>query len=337
LHPRVTIVTPSFNQARFLEQTLLSVLGQGYPDLEYIVIDGASTDGSVEILQRYAPYLAHWVSEPDSGQAEAINKGLRRATGEIVAWLNSDDTYLPGAVVEAVEALRCHPEWGMVYGDVLSVNEDGSPINVMRYEQWGLEDLASFHIIGQPAVFMRRAALEQAGLLDPSYHFLLDHHLWLRMARSAPVGYVPQVWAAGRFHAGAKNIAQAPSFGVEAHRIAAWLGQDPDFSALFKVQKRKILGGMHWLDGWYLSEGGLPGRSLAAFGRSFLFTPRRVLRDWQRLVYTFLMLFSRERAHRLYTWLRGRRQPSLQDLPRWKPASFAPFQKGGGHKPPQDG
>src|SRR5512137_2022999 len=111
----VSIITPSFNQAPFLEATIRSVLEQDYPDVEYLIVDGGSTDGSVEIIQRYADRLDWWVSEPDSGQAEAINKGLRRAKGEIVAWLNSDDIYLPGAILQAVRAFQTEPAMGMIF------------------------------------------------------------------------------------------------------------------------------------------------------------------------------------------------------------------------------
>ncbi|WP_322508462.1 glycosyltransferase family 2 protein, partial [Anaerolinea sp.] len=124
----VNIVTPSFNQARFLEETMLSVLHQDYPHIEYIVVDGGSTDGSVDIIRRYADRLAWWVSEPDRGQTDAINKGFAHAHGEILAWLNSDDTYQPGAVRAAVEALEKHPEAAMVYGDAHYIDENGRVI-----------------------------------------------------------------------------------------------------------------------------------------------------------------------------------------------------------------
>lgn len=149
----VSVITPSFNQARYLEQTIRSVLGQGYPRIEYIVVDGASTDGSVEIIKKNADKLAWWVSERDSGQAEAINKGLGRATGEIAAWLNSDDYYLPGAVSSAVRVFEENPDVVLVYGDMLAVDENGDPFNTLRYKQLTLQDLLCFQIIGQPAVF----------------------------------------------------------------------------------------------------------------------------------------------------------------------------------------
>jgi len=150
--PRVSIITPSYNQAQFLEQTICSVLGQNYPNLEYWVIDGGSTDGSAEIIQKYAGQLAGWVSEPDRGQAEGINKGLARATGEVVAWLNSDDLYYPDAIEAAVEALAANPQASFVFSDVESIDEAGKPFHRMRYGHWGLPDLMRFRIIGQPAV-----------------------------------------------------------------------------------------------------------------------------------------------------------------------------------------
>src|SRR6266545_7557430 len=148
----VSIVTPSFNQASYLEQTLRSVLEQDYPSVEYIVVDGASTDGSVDIIKKYSDRLAWWVSEKDQGQGEAINKGLSRAQGEIIAWLNSDDYYLPNAISAAVKIFDQNPEVVLVYGDMLAVDENSQTINVLKYKQYSLEDLLCFQIIGQPAV-----------------------------------------------------------------------------------------------------------------------------------------------------------------------------------------
>ena len=182
---KVSIITPSYNQAAFLEQTIRSVLDQGYSDLEYLLVDGASTDGSLEIIQKYSKQLTWWVSEPDSGQAEAINKGLSSVSGDIVAWLNSDDILLPGAIKQAVSIFTQFPETGLIYGDVLAIDARGTTTNRLTYSDMSLSDLAAFQMIGQPSVFMRRSVLEKAGYLDVSFHFLLDHHLWLRMAQLA--------------------------------------------------------------------------------------------------------------------------------------------------------
>ena len=139
--PLVSIVTPSYNQAAFLEETIRSVLEQDYPRVEYIIIDGGSTDGSAEIIQRYADRLAYWVSERDRGQTDAINKGFARATGSILAWLNSDDTYQPGALREAVDYLLAHPDVGMVYGDGNFIDEHGKVIGRFPSAQTDLQNV----------------------------------------------------------------------------------------------------------------------------------------------------------------------------------------------------
>ena len=242
--PLVSIVTPSYNQAAFLEQTMRSVLAQDYAPIEYIVVDGASSDGSPEIIRRYADKLGWWVSEPDSGQAEAINKGLKRAQGEIVAWLNSDDLYLPGVVSDAVAALQADPSLGMVFGDAITIDAEGQPLNKLSFGDYGLKELMGFRIICQPAVFMRRAVLEQAypgaerAALDTSYHFMLDHHLWLRMARIAPIRHVSALWAAARHHPAAKNVAQAAGFADETQRLLKWMQLQPDLAPLVSANQR---------------------------------------------------------------------------------------------------
>jgi glycosyltransferase involved in cell wall biosynthesis len=298
--PKVTIVTPSYQQAAFLEQTICSVLDQDYPNIEYMVIDGGSTDGSVEIIQRYASRLAYWVSEPDSGQAEAINKGLLRATGEIVAWINSDDYYLPGAVRRAVEVLTAQPELGFVYADVLAVDGAGRPVNRMRYGDWGLDGLLAFRMIGQPSVFIRRTALEQAGLLRADMGYLLDHDLWLRIAARAPIHYVPEMWSAARYHAAAKNVAQTERFCQEAYRVAETLPSDPLLAERYQKLRRQVLAGLYRLDGWYLSEGGKPWKSLRSYARSLRHDPRPALRDWRRVGGTMLAALGLRGVRPLY-------------------------------------
>lgn len=283
--PRVTIVTPSYNQAAYLEATMRSVLDQGYPDLEYIVVDGGSTDGSLEIIQRYAGQLAWWVSEKDCGQADAVNKGFARATGEIVGWLNSDDLYLPGAVHSAARALQANPDCGLVFGDVVSIDGAGELFNVMTFGDWGLDELMQFNIISQPGVFMRRSVLEQAGYLDLSYHYLLDHHLWLRMAQIAGVRYVPERWAAARFHPAAKNLALAENFGREAYQIVEWMESQPGLSERYRRLRRRIWAGACRLDGRYLLDSGRPGPALRAYLRSLWASPPVALVETRRILY----------------------------------------------------
>jgi hypothetical protein len=290
--PLVSIITPSYNQAEFLEQTILSVLEQDYPNIEYIVVDGGSSDGSVEIIKKYAPRLAWWVSEKDAGQADALNKGFARARGEIVAWLNSDDVYEPGAVRQAVAALQQNPQAGFVYAKLHSIDSRGETFNTINYRPFNLADLLSFHIIGQPTVFMRAAVQRQAGALDVSYRYLLDHHLWLRMLRLAPVHYVPAVWAAARHHPAAKNVAQARGFGAEAFRILDWAKGEPVLGDSLAHSARRARAGAHRFNARYLLDGGEAWAALKEYGRVFLLRPGMALQHWRRILYAALSVIG---------------------------------------------
>lgn len=180
--PKVSIITPSYNQAQFLEETILSVLNQDYPNIEYIVVDGGSTDGSVEIIQKYADRLAYWVSEKDDGQAHAINKGWRRATGDVVAYLNSDDIYYPGAVRRAVAALDEHPSAGMVFSDALLIDEGSKPLRVLLASPFEIHRVIRMEsFVPQPTAFIRWRALDTVGLLDERLHMVMDYDLWVRL------------------------------------------------------------------------------------------------------------------------------------------------------------
>ena len=288
----VSIVTPSFNQAQYLEQTLRSVLEQDHPSIEYIVIDGGSTDGSVDVIKKYEDKLMYWVSEKDSGQAEAINKGLARATGDIVAWVNSDDFYFPGAIASAVKAFETYPEASMVYGDTVAVDENGEAIYFPKYTQWDLQDLLTFNIIGQPAVFMRRDVLLKAGFLDPSFHFLLDHQLWLRMASHAPMVYIPERWAAGRFHESAKNVAQAEKFGQEAFRILDWAETNLLVSPALDGIRNKSRAAALRINGRYLLDAGKAWDAFKSYLKSLSAHPPTALVEWKRIIFAFMSLFG---------------------------------------------
>lgn len=273
----VSIITPSLNQSAFLEQTLRSVLEQDYPELEYIVVDGGSTDASVDIIRQYRDRLAWWVSESDRGQADAINKGLKHARGDIVAWLNSDDFYLPGAVTAAVRAFDASPASVLVYGNMQAVDDQGRLLNTLRYRQLGLEELLCFQIIGQPATFMQRAALERAGGLNPGFHYLLDHQLWIRLARRGPILHVDDTWAAARYHAAAKNRASALEFGREAFRILEWASSDPDLAPVLKGLDRRARASAHRVDARYLLDGGQPRAAIDAWMRALATHPPTAL------------------------------------------------------------
>lgn len=273
----VSIITPSYNQAAYLEQTILSVLSQDHPRIEYIVVDGASTDGSVEIIKKYAGRFANWVSEKDHGQAEAINKGFARATGDIVAWLNSDDYYLQGTVSAAVKVFEENPDVVLVYGNMLAVDEHGKTFNTLTYGQLSLEDLLCFQIIGQPAVFMRHSALRKTGGLNPDFHFLLDHLLWIQIARQGSILHVDQTWSAARYHAEAKNRAKAAEFGCEAIRIFEVVAQDKDLAPVLAKVSRRARASTHRVDARYLLDGGQPAKALSAWIRALLIHPPTAL------------------------------------------------------------
>ncbi|MBG0787460.1 MAG: glycosyltransferase, partial [Anaerolineaceae bacterium] len=186
--PLVSIITPSYNQAKFLRRTLDSVLNQDYPNLEYIVIDGGSDDGSLEIIQEYADRLAYWESVPDKGQTDAINKGFNRATGKYIAWLNSDDVYYPGAISEAVAFLEEHPDVGLVYADCDFLDAEDHVIGKFPSAQTDHKLLQQGYVhIPQATAFLPREMWLKVGPLDPSFYFAMDYDLWVRIARLAPL------------------------------------------------------------------------------------------------------------------------------------------------------
>src|SRR6266542_1952088 len=302
----VSIVTPSYNQALYLEQTIQSVLEQDYPRIEYIVVDGASTDNSFDIIKKYNDHLAYWISEKDSGQAEAINKGFGRAKGEILAWLNSDDYYLPNTISAVVKCFEENPDVVMVYGDMLAVDGDGQTINVLKYKQLSLEDLLCFQIIGQPSVFFRRSALEKTGLLDTSFHFMLDHHLWIRLTQQGKIQHVPQVWSAARYHPQAKNRARAAEFGREAFRVLEWAKTQPVLAEAVSGVGRRALASANRYDARYLLDGGQPVSALSAWFRALFLHPPTALARLNILISAILELMGLSKLRRVILQRRQR-------------------------------
>ncbi len=298
--PLVSIVTPSYNQARFLERTILSVLDQDYANIEYLVADGGSNDGSKQIIEKYTNRLAWWVSEKDTGQAEAINKGLARAKGEFIAWINSDDYYQPGAVSSAMKALQANPQVGFVFGNVRVVDQSEKVLNLLTYGDWSLPDLMSFKIIGQPGVFMRRSVLEQAGHLDLSYHLLLDHQLWIRMANQAGMRYVPELWASAHYHEDCKNLTLAADFGREAMRIVDWMKSTSGLNELYNQNRRRILAGAERLNAFYLLDAKDYPAAFRSYWKAFWMNPATVRPEWYRMVYAFFAPLGLEKLKERY-------------------------------------
>ena len=240
--PLVSIVTPSFNQAPYLEAAIQSVLAQSYPHIEYILIDGASTDGSQAIIEQYAAEFAYWQSQADKGQTDAINQGLSRATGKYQAWLNADDRLLPHALEEAVDYLEAHPEVGLVYGEADFINASGEVIGRFPAAQTDYRRLLRGYVhIPQQAAFWRTNLWQQLGPLDEDLFFAMDYDLWVRLAKVSRIQHLPRRWAQFRLHGDSKTIIndlRAWPDMLKVHRRARgrW------FSAItFKYYLRRLL------------------------------------------------------------------------------------------------
>jgi glycosyltransferase involved in cell wall biosynthesis len=237
--PLVTVVTPSFNQAQFLEATMRSVLEQEYPRVEYIVMDGGSTDGSIEVIRKYESRLAYWHSGPDRGQSDAINQGWRRAQGEILAYLNSDDTLRTDAIRLSVQALESAPGAGLAYGACGWMDADGKTLGVMGGKPFRLSELILQNRLPQPTVFLRRSALNRVGMLDESLHYMMDYDLWLRVALEFPTALVPKVIADFRLHQDSKTAGRYKLFLDENLRILEKTFANPTLpTALVELRPR---------------------------------------------------------------------------------------------------
>lgn len=210
-HPKISIITPSFNQANYLENTIKSVLNQNYPNLEYIIIDGGSTDGSVDIIKKYQDYLFYWISEKDEGQSQAINKGFKKASGKYINWLNSDDVLLENALFTLSHYLESNQSVGLVYGNVIYINAK----NEVLYQSYEIPYSQKITIYGtnyipQPAALYRREIIEKIGCLDENLHYCMDHEYWLRMYHTnIKIGNVKNNIAGYRLHRRSKGVSHA--------------------------------------------------------------------------------------------------------------------------------
>jgi glycosyltransferase involved in cell wall biosynthesis len=194
--PKISVVTPSYNHARYIEKTIKSVLDQGYPNLEYIIIDGGSDDGSREIIERYSDRLAYWVSEPDKGQTDALIKGFRKATGDVMGWLCSDDLYEPHTLREVAETFVRHPDWQVVYGDGQWMDADSNPTSPKKEIRFNrFVWMYDFNYIPQPSAFWRRGIYEEVGGLDPRWNCAMDTDLFARFAELTEPRHVPRGWS----------------------------------------------------------------------------------------------------------------------------------------------
>jgi len=205
-YPKVSIVTTSLNQARFLEQTIRSVLEQKYPNLEYIIIDGGSTDGSIDIIKKYEKRIHFWLSEKDSGQAHAINKGLRMISGDIWSFLGSDDTYEPQALQKIVNAFQKNPAAAVIYGNCNFIDEDGLVTRVKKPGPYIRKKMLRSNYLCQPATFVTIAKLHQYGFLDETLRFSMDYEYWLRFDKRESFVYIDESIANYRLHSSSKTM-----------------------------------------------------------------------------------------------------------------------------------
>lgn len=239
--PLVTIVTPSYNQVAYIERTIQSVLNQDYGNIEYIIVDGGSTDGSVNIIKKYENKITNWISECDRGQTDAINKGFSLANGELIGWLNSDDTLLPYAISEAVRFLVDNPTVGLVYGDADYIDGNSKVIGKFPAAQTSLKKLKHGYVhIPQQASLFRKSLWDQVGPLDPSFYFAMDYDLWVRLASVSEIKYLPRLWANFRLHVDAKTISADDRCWPEMLRVhyrdgGSWFSQ-----IVIKYYLRKI-------------------------------------------------------------------------------------------------
>jgi len=245
--PRVSIVSPSLNQGQFIEETIRSVLLQGYPNLEYIIVDGGSIDDSVDVILKYEPWLAYWTSEPDDGQSDAINKGFGRATGEIVAWLNSDDVYLPGALCARAQVFGRHPETDLTYGAYVLVDESSQQTQRFQVPPFDMATLTLWNYMPQPTVFMRQQVLDRIGYLDRSLHYVMDYDYWLRAAISGlRIERVPGYIASFRRHGASKTVShEAPIWEETARVFDRLFGQRELPTGLYQIERR-ARARLHW-------------------------------------------------------------------------------------------
>jgi glycosyltransferase involved in cell wall biosynthesis len=227
--PPISVVTPSFNQAAYIERTIRSVLSQDIDGLEYLIVDGGSTDGTLEIVQRYGPHLRWW-SAPDGGLADAVNRGFAATTGAVLGWLNSDDVYAPGAARAALDFLDEHPDIDVVYGQADHVDANDGFVEHYPTEAWNARRLAEVCFISQPAAFIRRRVVERHGGLDTAFRYSTDYDFWLRLAgEGARFAYLPKLLADTRLHPQAATLAHRVACHAETNSATRKrLGRTPD-------------------------------------------------------------------------------------------------------------
>lgn len=301
--PLVSIITPTYNQAEFLRDTLDSVLTQDYPRIEYLVLDDGSTDETPQILAEYSDRV---VSERQTncGQTPTINTGWERQQGHILTWLNSDDTLLPGAVTTAVRYLQEHRDVGIVFGDCMFTRADGESIerskdrSVFAYRDFVLQ---CENPIPQPSAFIRREVIDDVGLLDPSYYYFMDWDFWLRAGIRHRIDYFPELLSTYRLHQESKTVAQAARAAPELEYMYRKFFARTDLPEDIRALERTAMGNMFFTSGGYYLEGGDPSGARRMAFKALQASPSRVYRPdvVHKFIYCLLggrSLYQRSRA-----------------------------------------
>jgi glycosyltransferase involved in cell wall biosynthesis len=283
ISPLVSIVTPSLNQAEFIGETIASVLAQDYPYLEYLVIDGGSTDGTLDVLRSQGPEVL-WVSEPDKGQTHAINKGFRQARGEILAWLDADNLYMPSAVSTAVRFLDAHPEVMMVHGNCRIIDSAGRVIAVRRTGNVELGQLLGVNTVAPGTAFFRREVLETVGRMDESLHFVFDWEYWVRISsHGLRMAHLPVILASFREHRQSKTMTRKELFWRERHLVLDRIFSSDETSDAVKSLRRRSYAGVSLSKAYfYLQHGALRTSALALF---------EAVRTWPGILFAYSPLF----------------------------------------------
>ncbi|MBD2232055.1 glycosyltransferase family 2 protein [Phormidium tenue] len=213
-----SVITPSYNQGQFIERTIQSILSQTAVEFDYMVCDGGSKDETIKVLKKYQAHL-RWVSEPDGGQADAVNRGIRSTQGDIIAWINSDDIYYPGAFKKVQNVFLSHPEVSVVYGNANHIDREDGYIEPYPTEPWNYNRLKEICFLCQPAVFFRRQMVNDYGDLDASLKFCMDYELWLRYGKQGSFFYLPDLLAGSRFYQDTKTLGQRVAVHYEINEM----------------------------------------------------------------------------------------------------------------------
>jgi glycosyltransferase involved in cell wall biosynthesis len=305
--PRVGVVTPTLNQARFIEETVRSVLLQGHPDIEYVIYDGGSKDGTLDILRRYEPWLSYWTSEPDRGQSHAANKGFMRCTSPILGWLNSDDVFRPDAVRRALEMFEQNPGAGLLYGRISDRDEHGEPIQRFKGRPFNLEEMIwRRNPVAQSSAFVLKSALERVGWLDESLHYAMDFDLWLRLGTEVQAVFVDEIWSDFRYYPSSKSGEGMLPFLIEIDRSLERAFASGKLPPHLARHRRAALAQAKLVVGMEFYELDRDGEARMQATRALLRDPRLLWTSWRQWVRCLLGTRGVARLKSIYRLTRGR-------------------------------